>query len=530
MSIIEETLRALQQKQENKRGDNKIPEAGPGDNNYKYSFDNNRKMLFGKYRTFITIIIVLTLMAFAGFFWMDVYQKSQRKKSAGYPHHEPLLYTDVKISNSDVAELEPEKNKIEKQVLQGKALPVDSWPDIMDNITKHSLASRVVKEVVLDRFTATQYDVPREDYKKDVWDKQDWLAMMEGIQKINIDLIDLPEITKVPETEKKEIETFEPDDDLERNAIETWINNGWLIMNEGDFDKALEIWGTGMFMLPKTKFIIVINVFDTQDSAKNYLLKIGEEHFAFIVKGEYSVKDVFYVISLPPLNTIWTEHDQIVKILGLDKYDSLPSIFLKDNYQGKVSAWIKSGDGIKIKDSGTAMNGMHVQGHIADEAVINSLPDIKNEIKRAKHMINVGSYEKAVNILNPIIENYVATWKVYLLIGTAYLGLNELDKAEKYLDKGLAVTGKQPQLWLQRAVVEQQRGDHGTALQLLKEAQKLAPAMPEVQLNIGYSNDTMGDRLLEAKTAYKLFLDLTEGNSAYFTVRKKVMERLVSLK
>ena len=77
---------------------------------------------------------------------------------------------------------------------------------------------------------------------------------------------------------------------------------------------------------------------------------------------------------------------------------------------------------------------------------------------------------------------------------------------------------------------KQQRGDHGTALQLLKEAQKLAPAMPEVQLNIGYSNDTMGDRLLEAKTAYKLFLDLTEGNSAYFTVRKKVMERLVSLK
>lgn len=171
-----------------------------------------------------------------------------------------------------------------------------------------------------------------------------------------------------------------------------------------------------------------------------------------------------------------------------------------------------------------------MQRGATNETVVKSLPDIKSEIDRAKHMINVGSYEKAVNILKPVIKNYVATWKVYLLIGTAYLGLNELDLAEKYLDKGLAITGRQPQLWLQRAVVEQQRGDHETALQLLQESLKLAPAMPEVQLNIGYSINTMGDRPLEAKIEYKLFLDLTENKSAYFTVRKKVMERVVSLK
>ena len=94
---------------------------------------------------------------------------------------------------------------------------------------------------------------------------------------------------------------------------------------------------------------------------------------------------------------------------------------------------------------------------------------------------------------------------------------------------GLAVNGKVPQLWLQCAIIEQQRGKHEAALRILNEAEKLAPDTPEVQLNIGYSFDAIGNQRLSVK-AYNSFLKLTEENPAYMMVRHKVLERLRNYK
>ncbi|MCP4413615.1 MAG: tetratricopeptide repeat protein, partial [Gammaproteobacteria bacterium] len=151
------------------------------------------------------------------------------------------------------------------------------------------------------------------------------------------------------------------------------------------------------------------------------------------------------------------------------------------------------------------------------------------QLKQARHLINIGSYNDAIDILKPIIDRQEETWDTYLLMGAAYLGLGELDYAETYSEMGLAMNGKVPQLWLQCAIVEQQRGKHEAALKILNEAEKLAPDIPEMQLNIGYSYDAIGNQKLSVK-AYNSFLKLTEGNSAYMMVRYKVLERLRNLK
>ncbi len=154
---------------------------------------------------------------------------------------------------------------------------------------------------------------------------------------------------------------------------------------------------------------------------------------------------------------------------------------------------------------------------------------VEKQLDRAKYLINIGSYAEAIDILKPIVDSSAETWNAYLLMGAAYLGMGELYHAESYLDMGLAVNGKNPQLWLQRAIVEQQKGNHKSALQILDETQKLAPDLPEVYLNIGYSNDAIGRKQSSAK-AYNTFIKLTEGNTAYMIVRHKVLERLQYLK
>ncbi len=154
---------------------------------------------------------------------------------------------------------------------------------------------------------------------------------------------------------------------------------------------------------------------------------------------------------------------------------------------------------------------------------------VGKQLKRARHFIKIRSYAEAIDILKPIIDRQEEIWDTYLLMGAAYLGLGELDYAEIYSEMGLAMNGKVPQLWLQCAIVEQQRGKHEAALRILSEAEKLAPDIPEVQLNIGYSYDAIGNQKLSAK-AYNSFLKHTEGNPAYMMVRYKVLERLRNLK
>lgn len=154
---------------------------------------------------------------------------------------------------------------------------------------------------------------------------------------------------------------------------------------------------------------------------------------------------------------------------------------------------------------------------------------VGKQLKRARHFIKIRSYAEAIDILKPIIDRQEEIWDTYLLMGAAYLGLGELDYAEMYSEMGLAINGKVPQLWLQCAIVEQQRGKHEAALRILNEAEKLASDIPEVQLNIGYSYDAIGNQKLSAK-AYNSFLKLTEGDPAYMMVRYKVLERLHNLR
>ena len=94
--------------------------------------------------------------------------------------------------------------------------------------------------------------------------------------------------------------------------------------------------------------------------------------------------------------------------------------------------------------------------------------------------------------------------------------------------EGLARDATVPQLWVQRALVSQQRGRFGEALDALRQAELLAPKLPEVQLNLAYSLEALGDGQA-AVTHYRTFLTLTEGKRAYHATRKKVLDRIIRL-
>ncbi|MCH7615738.1 MAG: hypothetical protein IH978_08385 [Nitrospinae bacterium] len=106
--------------------------------------------------------------------------------------------------------------------------------------------------------------------------------------------------------------------------------------------------------------------------------------------------------------------------------------------------------------------------------------------------------------------------------------LDELEEAEESFVEGLARDATVPQLWVQRALVSQQQGKFGEALEGLRQAELIAPKLPEVQLNLAYSLEVQG-HIKNAVEHYHSFLALTEGNPAYYPARRKVLERVIRL-
>ncbi|WP_447969401.1 tetratricopeptide repeat protein [Nitrospira sp. M1] len=150
----------------------------------------------------------------------------------------------------------------------------------------------------------------------------------------------------------------------------------------------------------------------------------------------------------------------------------------------------------------------------------------KQRIVKARLLIQQQSHAEAIAVLQPLFILPPATWEPWFWMGTAQFGLGELDKAEDAFMEGLVRDDTVPYLWVQRAVIEQQRGQYGKAMDALRQAELLDPKLPEVQLNLAYNLEQQGQVNL-ARRHYRQYLTLTEGRSAYHGVRRKVLEHML---
>jgi tetratricopeptide (TPR) repeat protein len=108
------------------------------------------------------------------------------------------------------------------------------------------------------------------------------------------------------------------------------------------------------------------------------------------------------------------------------------------------------------------------------------------------------------------------------------LGTGQLEEADQYFLSGLARNDKVPQLWIQRALVAQQQGSYQLAVHELRQAETLQPDLPHIHLNMGYAYERMGNNRL-ANQYFGKFLQLTEGEPEFFSIRKKLFARLTSM-
>jgi tetratricopeptide (TPR) repeat protein len=148
-----------------------------------------------------------------------------------------------------------------------------------------------------------------------------------------------------------------------------------------------------------------------------------------------------------------------------------------------------------------------------------------NRLRQAQELIQTGHYEEAVALLSPLFHEPPVKWQPWFWMGTALLGQEDLEQADQFFLSGLARNDKISQLWIQRALVAQQRGNYQLAIYELRQAESLKADLPHIHLNMGYAYEQLGNARL-AKQYYVKFLKLSEGNPAFFSTRKKLFARV----
>ena len=149
-------------------------------------------------------------------------------------------------------------------------------------------------------------------------------------------------------------------------------------------------------------------------------------------------------------------------------------------------------------------------------------------VRQARVALSRGQYQQALSTLEalaPVPENRPDYW---LIKGSAHLGIGQLEPAGMAFSSAQSLAPGNAQIAVQQAVLQQEKGDHISALQILKSASIRHPNVPEIFLNQGYSQQALG-AVQDAKRSFREFLQMTEGRSLYLQQRKLIKEWLAQV-
>lgn len=162
--------------------------------------------------------------------------------------------------------------------------------------------------------------------------------------------------------------------------------------------------------------------------------------------------------------------------------------------------------------------------------IISKKPDYeKARISLAQVLAVKGDYSGIVSILMPATENKHSHWSAWYWLGVAFMKQGNFEMSIQATEEALARNVESVDLWLLRALIEQETDDHHSALQLLSAAEHLAPNHPNIVLNKAISNEAIGQINL-ALVNYSRYLKLVKGTTNRAIPNNVVLDRITRLR
>jgi tetratricopeptide (TPR) repeat protein len=152
----------------------------------------------------------------------------------------------------------------------------------------------------------------------------------------------------------------------------------------------------------------------------------------------------------------------------------------------------------------------------------------KASIALARIYTDNKNYNAAIEVLLPLTNTQNSHWSVWYWLSYSLLKKDEFELAIHCAEKALVRQPENADVWLLRALIEQELGDHNSALQLLSVARQHSPENMLILLNIAYSNDALGE-YQRALQAYAQYLKTGQSNNNTHAMDSFVLNRIREL-
>lgn len=140
------------------------------------------------------------------------------------------------------------------------------------------------------------------------------------------------------------------------------------------------------------------------------------------------------------------------------------------------------------------------------QVIQDSTAFIKAAIVKAQKLISKSSYLKAVTLLQSLTEQGITHSDVYYLLGEAYRLLDEIDKAEEYLNKALLMKIHSPYCYFSLGKVFQAKEKYDESIKFFQKFLKRLDC-PDGHYELGRSFMWL-DYYEEAIEEYTSFIDV----------------------
>lgn len=313
-----------------------------------------------------------------------------------------------------------------------------------------------------------------------------------------------------------------------------WLQTGWRYVGQDRMDEAVRAWRAGIDSLPAEQELIFAGVYVNQSAALRQLKHLGQKNSALMVYAPYRKDHAWYVVAFPD-QRISVMKQRLRPLLGGKVYTSRAARFQSAGHLNaavKPNMEVRAGKGrsenispsrlFMQAESAMARNQFIEAADMLARVLAVSPDHDKARLLYGQVLVQMGEYKEASLVLAPLLKEGNRDWHVWYWAATAALQLKELDQANTFISKALSIEGNNGLLWLEKAVVEEERNHYQQAINILNVAKDYAGELPRIYLNVGYCADKLGNKEL-ANQSYTRFLILTANDPEYHDVREKVL-------
>lgn len=150
---------------------------------------------------------------------------------------------------------------------------------------------------------------------------------------------------------------------------------------------------------------------------------------------------------------------------------------------------------------------------------------IENDFQAIEKLLARGEHASALEAAQKLERNVGETWRTRYLVGVSLLGANRWSEAAAALAQAQKQQPKHMLAALYHSVALQEMNDHARAIEVLDQALQSHPRAPELWLNLGHSQQNLGNQA-EALKAYRRFMELSAQRSDLASQRAWVQARM----